>query len=167
MSDRVNAEKAVRKAIETALNGLQADLRMAVPVALRPGDTYGTDQAPVFPIWWPNQPFYSEPEQSRPPFFLRFSHHPSPPRPRTMGPTPRVLLRGHSLIGCFVPEGAGEDLADNLANVVLSAYPYSATFTRDGFEVYVDNPDPKPALGALGRWYKPVHINWSCWRTTP
>lgn len=172
MNDRVNAEKHVRKALETALTGVIADLRAEVPaeaLAWGGGNVYGTSEDPKFPIWWPNQTFYSSPVgggDAKPPFFIRVSHHPSPPRPSTVGRNPRVLLRGHSIIGCHIPEAAGEDLIDNLANAVMFAYPYDGVFTREGFEVHMQNIDPKPAHPALGRYYKPIHINWFCWRST-
>lgn len=172
MTDRINAEKAVRKAIETALTTVVDKLRAQVPEdALGWGNgAYGTAQAPKFPIWWPNQTFYASPAgggDAKPPYFIRVSHHPATPRPRTIGANPRVLIRGHSIIGCHIPEGAGQDLIDNLANAAMSAYPYGAVFTREGFEVHIENLDPKAALAALGRFYEPVHVNWYCWRTTP
>lgn len=176
MTDRINAEKAVRKSIEAALTAVIPDLRLEIPPAMRDWGAdatppvYGTDGAPRFPIWWPNQTFYANPaggQDTKPPFFIRVSHHPAQPRVRTIGENPRVLLRGHTIIGCHIPEGAGEDLIDNLANAAMSAYPYAAVFTREGFDTHVELVDPKPAFGALGRYYKPVHINWSCWRTTP
>lgn len=176
MTDRINAEKHVRKSLETALKGVIADLRAEVPAEYlnwgpnNGADVYGTALAPKFPVWWPNQTFYATPAgggDAKPPFFIRVSHHPSPPRVRTIGPNPRVLLRGHSIIGCHIPEGAGEDLIDNLANAAMSAYPYAGVFTREGFETHLELIDPKPAHPALGRYYKPVHINWFCWRSTP
>lgn len=169
---RVNAEKAVRKSIEAQIYGARAALRAAIPVATRSTEPY-LDPT-IFPIWWPNKSFYQSTDQSLPPFFLRFSHHPAPPRVRTIGRDPRIQLRGHSLIGVHIPEAMGEDLADDLANIVQEFYPYptdaapnAGVFSRDGFDTHLENVDPKPAFGALGRWYKPIHINWSCWRTTP
>lgn len=175
MTDRINAEKHVRRSVESALTSVIPDLRLEVPLSARGlvvegVAIYGTDLAPAFPIWWPNLAFFANPDggqDAKPPYYIRVSHHPAPPRVRTVGQNPRVLLRGHSIIGCHIPEGAGEDLIDNLANAVLSAYPYGAVFTREGFDTHLDNVDPKPAFAALGRYYKPVHINWNCWRTTP
>lgn len=165
MTDRVNAEKAVRRALETVIAdaALQAAMRELLPPTIKSTEPYSGGK---FPIWWPNQKFYSGKDQTKPPAFIRVSHHPAPPRARTVGANPRVMMTGHSIIGLFIPEGEGEDLIDNLANLVLAAYPYAASFVREGFDVRVVNPDPKGAFGSLGRWYKPIHINWDCWRAT-
>lgn len=175
MTDRINAEKAVRRALEAALSSSRSSLRQQVPdryleLSYDGVPVYGTEDAPDFPIWWPNVPFFVQEDGKpdiRPPMFIRVTHHPSPPRPRTIGPNPRILLRGHTMIGLYIPEGDGQDLIDNLANAAQSAYPYAAVFTRDGFEVHIELVDPKPAYSVSGRFYEPVHVNWSCWRTTP
>lgn len=161
---RVNIEKAVRKALERPLNAVQAQMLDTIPVSMRAGHAaYGPGK---FPIWWPNMPFWQDAGQSRPPAYVRFSYHPLVPRVRTTGENPRIALRGHIIVGCFTPEGVSEDFVDNLANAAMSAYPYAAAFDAEGFEVRVNLVDPKAAFGALGRWYKPVHINWDVWRTT-
>ena len=116
MTDRVNVEKAVRRSLEAALAAapIIADLRLQVPASVLTAfpEDYGTAMAPKFPIWWPNQPFYANPDggqDAKPPFYIRVSHHPATPRARTIGPNPRVLLRGHSILGCHIPLGMGED----------------------------------------------------------
>ena len=173
MTDRVNVEKAVRRSLEAALAAapIIADLRLQVPASVLTAfpEDYGTAMAPKFPIWWPNQPFYANPDggqDAKPPFYIRVSHHPATPRARTIGPNPRVLLRGHSILGCHIPLGMGEDLIDNLANAAQAAYPYAGVFVRDGFDTRIDGLDPKGAFSSDGRWFKPVHILWNCWRST-
>ena len=167
MADRINAEKAVRKSIEAGVFSKIMRMRGVVPAQYLAEQGYEDAQGnPTFPIWWPNKTFFGRENQAKPPFYVRVSHHPAPPRIRTVGANPRILLRGHSIVGCFVPEGVGQDLADNLSNAVMEAYPLEAVFSRDGFDTFLENVDPKPAFGSLGRWYLPVHINWNCWRST-
>ena len=154
----------MRKALERALFNAVPDLHLAVPLEARGGEAY---EGGKFPIWWPNLNFYDKKNESKPGHYCRFTNHPSPPRTRTLGTNPQTLMRGHCLIGCFVPEGDGEDSTDDLANVVLSAYPLHAVLSLEGFDTYIESVDPKPPFGSLGRYYKPIHINWSCWRTEP
>lgn len=163
----------MRKALEGRLYEAIPQLHAAIPLEVRGGAAY---EGGKFPIWWPNLSFYDKKSESKPPHYCRFTNHPSPPRTRTLGPNPQTLMRGHCLIGCFVPEGDGEDSADDLANVVLAAYPISGVnpdgsprdvISREGFDTFIESVDPKPPFGSLGRYYKPIHINWSCWRTEP
>lgn len=160
MVDRINVERVVRKALETQLQQARPALLSQVPVEARSEPAY----ADGFPIWWPNKTFFGKKDETKPPFYCRFSFHPSPPRARTLGANTRVLMRGHCIIGCFVPEGEGEDAVDNLVNAVLEAYPLRGKFSLEGFDTFVERVDPKPAFGSLGRYYRPVHVNWDCWR---
>lgn len=169
---RTNAEKAVRKSIEAQLYAARETLKEAIPISFRSTAPYAAPE--IFPIWWPNKSFYGSTDETKPPFYARFSHHPSQPQTWTLGLNPRMLVRGHSLIGLHIPEAMGEDLIDDLANIILEFYPHptdanpdAGVFSRDGFDTHLESVDPKPAFGSLGRWYKPIHINWSCWRTTP
>lgn len=163
MVDRINVERIVRKALETQLQLARPALLSQVPLEARNMPAYEDG----FPIWWPNMTFYGHKDETKPPFYCRFSFHPAPPRTRTLGANPRTLMRGHCIIGCFVPEGEGEDAVDNLVNAVLAAYPVNGKFSREGFDTFIERVDPKPAFGSLGRYYRPVHVNWDCWRSEP
>lgn len=172
MTDRIAIERIIRKTLETCLYSVSDDLLQQVPVEARAHPAYANG----FPIWWPNLSFFDKKDQTKPPFYVRFSFHPAPPRIRTVGINPRSDLRGHAMIGCFVPEGDGEDAVDQLMNAVLAAYPLAGLnanrtprgiFRREGFDTHIESVDPKPAFGSLGRYYRPVHINYSCRRVEP
>lgn len=169
MVDRIVVERIVRKTLEIQLSNARADLLAAVPVEHRDQPVF----ADGFPIWWPNMTFHGQKDETRPPFYCRFSFHPSPPRTRSTGINPRIMLRGHCIVGCFVPQGMGEDPVDDLVNVVLAHYPLAnekpdgttpGVLNLEGFATFIESVDPKPAFGAFGRYYRPVHINWHCWK---
>lgn len=160
MSD---GKKEIRKALETRLHGAKAAMRATVPAPYASNPAYANND---FPIWWPNESFYDGENEAKPPLYVRFSLHPAPDRVKTIGPTPRIWMRGYAMIGCFVPEGIGQDVADNLANAVRAAYPYAQTAVRNGFEVHLGAGDTRSAFASLGRWYTPVHIDYDCWRAT-
>lgn len=153
-------DKPVRKALETPLvdAALHAQLLARIPDDLK----VGFDDPDRVPIQWPN---YSWPdEQSRPLVYLRPDFGAGEPVIRELGRQARKDVPGDFVIGIFVPAGVGLDLPDDLADIVVGAYPYASELTTDAGTVEITKTAKRKGMGVNSRYFTPVHINWTLWR---
>ncbi len=116
-------------------------------------------------IEWPNSGFDDSEvnEKCRPTF------HSNRERARTLGPAPRVEMRGFFKIGLFQRAGSGVDRFDTLEQIIRSAYPYGEQLDAvGGFKVEIESLLTGTVLLSQDKiWaYQPIDVYWNVWRST-
>lgn len=151
------ASEAAFAVTSMILNGLRAKLRTVVTAEYLGHPAYADDN---FPIWWQHQNNDQFIKQAKPPFFVRFSHHPSN--------TFRGVFKGMSAIQCYAQT---EPWVEALRDIVMDAYPDGDTVHQNGFGVTFHEPEAAGAWPIRGwdrtkPWPKqaefmiPIYIPW-------
>ncbi|MNS06314.1 hypothetical protein D3C72_377360 [compost metagenome] len=118
------------------LHGLRSKLRTVVAAEFLSHPAYADDN---FPIWWQHQNNEQFIIKAKPPFFVRYSHHPSNPF--------QGVLKGLTSIQCYAQT---QPWVEAIRDIVLGAYPEGETIYQNGFEVTFREHDARGAWPIKG-----------------
>lgn len=130
------ASEAAFNVTSAILHGLRPKLRGVVTEEFirHPAYTEGN-----FPIWWQHQNNDQFIKQAKPPFFVRFSHHPLN--------TYNGVFKGHAHIQCYA---LTEPWVEALSDIVIDAYPAGEMVHQGDFAVTFREADPRDAWPVKG-----------------
>jgi len=106
------ASEAAFNATSAILHELRPKLRTVVTESFLGHPAYAEG---TFPIWWQGQNNDQFIKQAKPPFYVRFSHHPSR--------THQGVMKGQAHIQCYAQT---EPWTEALRDLVIGAYPIGA-----------------------------------------
>ena len=152
------ANEAAFTVTSSILHGLRPTLRTVVSRDYLDHPAYADGN---FPIWWQHQNNDQFIKQPKPPFFVRYSHHPSN--------IFRGVFKGHASIQCYAQT---EPWVEALRDIVMDAYIEGDTIHQNGFDVTFLEPHA-PGAWPIKGWDRtkpwpvkaefmiPVSICWS------
>lgn len=97
--------------------------------------------------------------------YIRVSLIPTLRRPAVRGLNPQQRYQGVFAINCYAPEGKGPAAADDLANLVISAFEATSSISFTNAEeetiiVSIDYAERQQGFLDTPFYYVPVNIGW-------
>lgn len=130
------ASEAAFTVTSAVLHRLRPRLRSVVPDDALGHPAYADNN---FPIWWQHQNNDQFIKQAKPPFFVRYSHHPLN--------VYRGVFKGHAAIQCYAHT---EPWVGALRDLVVAAYPVGEVASHNGYEVTFREAESKGAWPVSG-----------------